>query len=305
MAAPAHAPAPARPVAGALWMLASGLAFVGVNAIVKHLGPGIPPAQSAFVRYLLGLVFLLPMLPALRAMRIGAATQGLFAMRGLLHSFGVICWFYAMAQIPLAEVTAMGYLTPIGVTIGAALVLGERFALRRALAIAAALAGAAVILRPGFRELSTGHLAQLGTSAFFAASYLMAKRMTDWAPPSVIVAMLSIWVTLGLAPFAAAVWVPLTAAQTGWLFGVAAFATAGHWCMTMAFQAAPVTATQPVTFLQLIWATLLGVLVFAEPLDPFVILGGAVIMAAVSFITWREAVLRRRMITPPPEAVKG
>lgn len=286
-------------------MLASGLAFVGVNAIVKLIGPGIPAAESAFVRYALGLVFLVPMLPALRAARPGPRAHALFALRGLVHSVGVICWFYAMAQIPLAEVTAMGYLTPIGVTLGAALVLGERFALRRALAIATALAGALIVLRPGFRELTAGHLAQLGTSAFFATSYLLAKRMTEQAAPTVIVAMLSIWVTVGLAPFAAAVWVPLTAAQTAWLFGVAAFATAGHWCMTMAFQAAPLTVTQPVTFLQLVWATLLGALAFAEPLDPFVMLGGAVIIAAVSFITWREAVLRRRTITPPPEAVKG
>ncbi len=304
MAGPPALPPP-RPLAGALWMLGSGLCFVGVNAIVKHLGPGIPPAQSGFVRYLLGLVFLLPMLPALRAARIGAPALGLFALRGLVHTFGVICWFYAMTQIPLAEVTAMGYLTPIGVTIGAALVLGERFAFRRALAIVAALAGALVILRPGFRELSPGHMAQLGTSAFFAASYLMAKRMTDWAPPAVIVGMLSIWVTVGLAPFAAAVWVPLSAVQVAWLFGVAAFATAGHWCMTMAFQAAPVTVTQPVTFLQLVWATLLGALAFGEPADGWVIAGGLTIMGAVSFITWREAVLRRRAAVPPVAATGG
>ena len=111
---------------------------------------------------------------------------------------------------------------------------------------------------------------------------------------SVIVFMMSIIVTIGLAPFAYAVWVPPTLEQYGWMFVVALFATAGHYSMTLAFRAAPVAVTQPVTFVQLIWAALLGTLVFSEPIDGWVILGGAIIMASVSFITWREAVLKRK-----------
>jgi drug/metabolite transporter (DMT)-like permease len=82
------------------------------------------------------------------------------------------------------------------------------------------------------------------------------------------------------------------------LFGVACFATAGHYAMTLAFAAAPVTVTQPVSFLQLIWAVLLGWVAFSEAPDIWVILGGLVIIGAISFITWREAVLKRRQITP-------
>ena len=69
--------------------------------------------------------------------------------------------------------------------------------------------------------------------------------------------------------------------------------------MMRAFAAAPLTVTQPVTFLQLVWATLLGVFVFHEAVDPFVLAGGAVIIAAVSFITWREAQLSLRGTAPP------
>jgi drug/metabolite transporter (DMT)-like permease len=68
--------------------------------------------------------------------------------------------------------------------------------------------------------------------------------------------------------------------------------------MTRAFRAAPLSVTQPVTFLQLVWATLLGALVFGEAVDPFVVLGGAVIIGAISYITWREAVVQRRPVTP-------
>ena len=73
--------------------------------------------------------------------------------------------------------------------------------------------------------------------------------------------------------------------------------------MTLAFAAAPLTVTQPVTFLQLVWAVLLGAFAFGEGIDGWVVLGGTVIMAAVSFITWREAVARRK-VTPPTHATK-
>jgi drug/metabolite transporter (DMT)-like permease len=91
----------------------------------------------------------------------------------------------------------------------------------------------------------------------------------------------------------------VTPVQLAWLAGVAALATAGHYAMTRAFRAAPLAVTQPVTFLQIIWATILGALVFGEPVDGFVILGGALIVGAVSLNTWAEA--RRGRIPPQPE----
>ncbi|RDD64544.1 DMT family transporter [Thalassococcus profundi] len=285
-------------------MVVTGLCFVMVTALVKLLGGRIPAAESAFLRYLLGLVFLLPVWRQLAATRLTRRQWRLFGMRGAVHTVGVMLWFYAMTRIPIAEVTAMNYLTPVYVTILAVLVLNERLALRRILAVVAALAGAVLILRPGFRELDPGHLAMLGTAALFSGSYLTAKILSDELSATVVVAMLSVTVTIGLAPFAALHWVTPTLYDLGVLFGVACFATAGHFTMTLAFAAAPVTVTQPVTFLQLVWSVIIGAVFFAEPADPWVIAGGSVIILAVSFITWREAQLKRKHITPPTPATK-
>lgn len=293
-----------RPVAGVFWMLVTGILFVGVTATVKVLGTGLPAAESAFLRYVLGLVFLVPMLRPMLAAKLGRRDLGLFAARGLFHTLGVIMWFYAMTQIPIAEVTALNYLSPVYVSLGAALFLGETLAARRLAAIGAALLGALVILRPGFREISTGHLAMLVTGVMFGGSYLLAKHLSGKVSAAVVVGMLSVTVSIGLAPFALAVWVPPTMTQLALIFLVAAFATGGHYTMTLAFAAAPVTVTQPVTFLQLVWAVALGAVFFGEPVDGWVILGGVVILASVTFITWREAVLRRRMVAPPAEATK-
>ncbi|MEO1732844.1 MAG: DMT family transporter, partial [Pseudomonadota bacterium] len=229
---------PQRPIVGIFWMFVTGLCFVAVTALVKLAGDRIPPAESAFLRYVLGLVFLIPMLRPILAARIPVKTWTMFGARGLVHGLGVILWFFAMTRIPLAEVTAMNYLSPVYVTIGAALFLGEKLAARRIAAVAAALIGALIILRPGFREINDGHIAMLGTAVLFAASYMLAKRVSDEVSPAVVVGMLSIFVTLVLAPFALASWVTPTAAELGLFFLVACFATAGHYTMTLAFQAA-------------------------------------------------------------------
>lgn len=285
-------------------MIVTGLCFVAVAAIVKHLGERIPAPQSAFLRYLLGLVFVLPMIrPMLRE---GLDRRGfwLFSLRGAIHAVAICFWFYAMARLPVAEVSAMGYLTPIGVTIAAALVLGERIRTRRVLAILIAFVGVLVILRPGLRAVEPGHIAMLGTTAGFAGSYVLAKMMADRVSPTMVVGMLSLTVTVALAPLALPLWVAPTGTELAWLFLVAAFATAGHYTMTFAFAAAPITVTQPVTFLQLVWAVLVGLVLFGEPVDGWVILGGGIIIAAVSYISWREA--RSRAIpTPPPAATRG
>jgi drug/metabolite transporter (DMT)-like permease len=277
------------PLRGVLWMLAAGISFVGVNGIVRYLGTELPAAQSAFLRFGFGMVILLPALLAVLRGGFAPGILRIYVARGAVHTVAVVLWFYAMARIPLAEVTAIGYLNPVLVTLGAALFFGERLTAARVLAFCVALAGAVIILRPGLREVTGGHLAQLGAAVFFAGSYLYGKALSGRASAAAVVAMLSLSVTLGLLPFALWVWVPVSAAQLGWLALVAVFATSGHYCMTQAFQAAPMAVIQPVTFLQLLWATLLGTLVFGESLDVYVLIGGAVIIAAISFVTLREA----------------
>ncbi len=289
---------------GILWMLMAGLCFVAVNGTVRWLGQALPAAEGAFIRFVFGLIFLVPaLLPALRR-GFSPRIWALFALRGGLHTLAVVLWFFAMARITVAEVTAIGFLNPIVVTIGATLLMGERISWRRALAIAVALAGAMIVLRPGLRALAPGHLAQLGAAVTFGASYLVAKRLSEQVPASVVVAMMSLTVCIGLAPLAALNWVPPSGVQCAVLACTAIFATAGHYAMTRAFAAAPLTVTQPVTLLQLLWAALLGALAFGEPVDIWVLTGGAVMIGAISYITWREARLRRDAITPPSGATR-
>ncbi len=293
-----------RPGWGVFWMVVTGAQFVGVTVLVKSMGTRIPAPEAAFLRYVFGLIFFVPMLGSLLKTRFDRQLWMMFTIRGVAHTGAVALWFYAMARIPIADVTAMNYLSPVYVTLGAALFLGERLALRRVLAIFAALLGTLIILRPGFREIGPGHLAMLAVAICFGVSYLLAKLMTNRVSPAVVVAMLSIIVTIGLAPLALMNWITPTSTEAALLFGVACLATGGHFTMTLAFRAAPLAVTQPVSFLQLVWAVLVGALFFDEGFDVFVVLGGTVIVGAVSFISWREMVLKRQAVTPNPSATK-
>lgn len=276
-------------VAGILWMLLTGLCFVAVNGIVHHVGTALPAVQGAFIRFGFGLIFTAPALWALARRGVPAGLWRPILGRGAIHVLAVSLWFYAMARIPVAEVTAIGYLNPVVVTVGAAVVFGERLSRWRLGAIVMALIGALIVLRPGIKVIEPGHWAQLGAAISFGLSYLIAKRLSQALSAGAVVALMSLTVVIGLAPLAAAVWVPVRADQLAWLGLVAVFATAGHYTMTRAFAVAPMMVTQPVTFLQLVWASLLGVLVFGEALDPWVLVGGGVIVAAVTITGWRES----------------
>ena len=292
-------PGAARAIA---WMVLTGLLFVAVTAVIRAMGPTLPAPQAAFLRYAIGFALLAPSIWHLVTHLPARPVLGLYVWRGIAHALGVSLWFYAMARIPLAEVTAIGYITPIVVTLGAALVFGERLKLRRIGGVLAGFAGALVILRPGFEAVSPGQIAQLGAALFFAGSYLLAKQLTRHASPEAIVAMLTLFCTAGLLPLALIDWVAPTWRDMGYLTLTALLATAGHWTMTKALAAAPISVTQPVNFLQLVWASLIGVLFFGEAVDPWVIAGGAIIIGAASYIAHREAVADRKPDVPIPAA---
>ena len=277
---------------GMLWMLLSGLLFVCMTVVVRYVGNGIPAVEAAFLRYVFGSLFLLPVIFQVLGGRVKVYRWRLLTIRGVLHGIGVTTWFFAMVRIPIAEVTALSYLTPVLMTIGAAVFFGERLFARRILAIGFGLLGVFVILRPGFSAISIGQIAQVATAPLFAASILMNKRLADTEQTSVIVASLTVVCAIALLPAAVALWQPPTVTQYALLALTALLATAGHFTLTNALKLAPVAVLQPVSFLQLLWATLFGITLFNESLDKFVLLGGLILIISTTYIAHREAVAR-------------
>lgn len=273
---------------GIFWMAVTGILFVAVTGIVRHLGSDMSAIQAAFIRYVFGLILLIPVLFRVDSFICERKIMGLHAMRGVIHGIGVMLWFFAMAKIPIAEVTALGFTAPIFTSLGAALFLGEKLHLHRIGAVLIGFGGALVVLQPGFQEINIGSIAQLVAAPLFACSFLIAKRLTRTESSPAIVAYLSIFVTLILLPPALIVWRTPTLVELGWLFATAACATAGHVTLTQALRSADITVTQPIQFLQLVWATLLGLTMFGEQPEVWTWIGGGVIVASATYIARRE-----------------
>ena len=262
--------------------------FVGVTVAVRYLGTSMNPVQAAFIRYCFGIVLILPLLSRAGVMSLDRDRLGFHALRGLVHGGGVILWFLAMSRIPISEVTALGFTTPIFVTLGAAVFLSERLKPYRVAAVLIGFIGALLILRPGLRVIDIGALAQLGAAPLFACSYLMAKSATRREASSMIVVLLSVFCTLTLALPALLVWRTPTLEELLLLGLTALLATSGHYCMTRALEVAEVSAVQPFTFLQLVWATILGLILFDETPDVWIWIGGAVIVGSATWMAQQE-----------------
>ena len=282
-------------IIGILWMVITTILFVGVTATVRYLEGEVPAPQAAFLRYAIGTVMLVPSLITLTKFKPDRSLFNKFILRGFVHSIGVTLWFYAISVMPVAEVTAIGFLTYIFVSIGASIFLKEKLHKHRLSAILISFIGALIILRPGFKVIESGQLGMLIATMVFTASYLIAKVVSKERTSSEIVAMLSIFTTIFLIPSAIYSWEPLSLKALLILSFTALIATLGHITMTKAIKAAPMVVTQPVLFLQLVWASMVGLFIFDEEFDLFVIIGGTVIMICVCYVSYREHVLGKKI----------
>lgn len=276
-------------------MVITTILFVGVTATVRYLEGDVPAPQAAFLRYAIGTVLLTPSLISLAKIKPDRPLLNKFILRGLVHSIGVTLWFYAMSVMPVAEVTAIGFLTYIFVSIGASIFLKEKLHKHRLTAILISFIGALIILRPGFKVIETGQMGMLIATMVFTASYLIAKVVSKERSSSEIVAMLSIFTTIFLIPSAIYSWEPLSIKAFLILSFTAIIATLGHITMTKAIKAAPMVVTQPILFLQLVWASMVGLFIFDEGFDLFVIIGGTIIMLCVCYVSYREHKLGKKI----------
>ena len=275
-------------IIGIFWMIMTSFFFVGVFVTVKYIGTDVPASQSAFLRYLFGTLILLPII--LKSIRnTNKSLMKKFMVRGIFHAIGVTLWFYSMTVITMAEVTAIGFLTPIFICIGASFLFKEKIAGFRFIAILISFIGALIILRPGFKLLETGHGCMLFAAFVFSFSYLIVKHVSEEKNSTEIVGFLSLFTTLFLIPMAIYDWESINNTNLFLLFLTAIIATFGHITMTMAIKSAPMVVIQPFTFLQLVWSVIFGFILFNENIDIFVIIGGIVILLSTSYLTFQES----------------
>ena len=198
-------------------------------------------------------------------------------------------WFYSVTKLPIAEATALGVVSPIFVVFGAVFFLRERLTKPRIAAVVLGLVGIFVILRPGFGVINSGSIAKLLAAPFFAASKVMTKFLVRYDSGSTIVVYLSIFAALTMAVPAISVWIQPSGFNLLLLSGTALFATMAHLCMARGLALVDLTVSQPIDFLQLVWTTLIGVMLFSEPSVIWVWIGGGIVVVSATYIARFES----------------
>ena len=276
-------------VRGLIWSATSGLVFVVLNTVMRRLALEIDPFETQFLRYLAGMLVMLPFVlrGGLRSY-IPRNIGGQF-LRGGVHTVGLYLWFFALPHISLADTTAIGFTTPIFIMFGAVLLLKEPMRWERWVAAALGFAGVLLVVGPQLTGGSYYALVMLTSSPVYAASYLITKALTRYERAAVIVVWQAISVTAFSLPLALLHWHWPSAAQWALVLLCGVLGSTGHYCLTRSFAAADISATQSVKFLDLVWAALLGWMVFGDWPSQWSLIGGAVICTSTVWIARREA----------------
>jgi drug/metabolite transporter (DMT)-like permease len=273
-----------------LWMVCGGLCFSMLNTMARMLSQQLDVYQTQFLRYLMGLIVMLPLvwrhgLQAYRPVNIG----GQF-WRGGVHTLGLILWFTALPNIPLADMTAIGFTGPIFIMLGAAWFLGEPMRGDRWVAALIGFVGVLVVVLPKLTGQGGWYnLVMLASSPVFAASFLITKALTRYEKPGVIVLWQALTVTVLSLPMALPHWQSPGLWQWLGFVVTGVLGSLGHYCLTRAFHTADISATQSLRFLDLVWASLLGWLVFGDLPSPSTWAGALVILLSTVWIARRES----------------
>lgn len=283
-----------------LWMTACGVLFGVLNMTQKLLTHQLHPPQVVCLRYLVGSALLLPFVVAAGWQRYRPGRPSLHAWRAVFHVTGSLIWFGVIPNVTLAEASAIGFTGPIFMMLGASLFLGERMYAARWAAVLIAFGGVLVVLWPGLVDSNIASMStvwMLVSSPLFAASFLISKALTRYDRPEAIVFWLGVVIFVGSLPFAVfalewplrVAWQWPSALQWTLLGACGLVGSSAHYCMTRAYRIADVSAVQSVRFLDMVWASLFGFLMFAHLPTGWALAGGTIICAATLWIARYEA----------------
>jgi drug/metabolite transporter (DMT)-like permease len=275
-------------------MLLGTQMFAAMHAAIRYTTQQLPAVEAAFFRNLFGLLVIAPLLVRYGPGLFHTKRFGLHLLRATINVFSMLTFFLGLSLTPIARATALSFTAPLFAALLGALLLGEAFRWRRWTAIACGFVGALVILRPGLELIDAGAWLILASSLLWSLAMVDIKVLGRTESSLTITA----YVTVLLIPMtlfpAVLVWQTPSAALWGWLLFIGVVGTLGQIAVTEALKCADITVLMPFDFLKIVWATLIGIAVFAEVPDKLTWLGAAIVFSSSFYIAWREAKLRRQ-----------
>jgi drug/metabolite transporter (DMT)-like permease len=287
------------PALAVMLVAASAGSAATMHNLIRYMTveQGFHAFEVAFFRNFLGLLVFVPVIARHGFGLLRTDRLPWHLGRSLVNAGAMLCWFTALSLIPVGDATAVSLIGPVFVAVLAMILLGEKVGPRRWAGIGLAVAGGVVVVRPGVADVDLGVWLVLCSMALVSGSKVLAKWLSQHDTPTTIVA----WVTLLMTPLtlvpALFVWQWPNFEQLLWLAAIGLCGTTGHLLFTNAYKLADVSLVDPVSFMRMVWAALIGYVVFAEFPDTWTWVGAALIVAGTTYMARRDRV---RGVARPP-----
>lgn len=262
-------------------------AFTAMDALAKHLVAIYPTVQVVWARNIGQLVFVLLYLGPRLAQALRTRYPGLHLARSMTQLAATGLFFLSLTQIGLAEATALAGINPVLITLGAALLLGERLTRARVLGLILALVGALIVIRPGMGVFSAAAVLPILCAFAYAANMLLTRwvgpRESPWAA-MVYAALFGTLVTSAFLPWS---WEPVTLPDAGLFAAVGLLGAMAQLLTIRAYTLTQASVLAPFGYLDMVYALFWSVTVFGQWPDAAT-LGGALVIAAAGLYVWRQ-----------------
>lgn len=272
--------------------------FLGMSDVAaKHLSATLPSIEIVWMRFLTFAVIMVPaMLPGSPLFAMRTQRLGLHLMRGVALLGSSLFFISSLRFLPIAEASATGFVAPMFVTALSIVFLGEAVGVRRWIATAVGLLGVLIILRPGTAAFHPAAFLPLAGALAWACTLIITRKMSGNELVITTMAYSSIVGLIILSLMVPFVWV--TPSWRDMAFGafIGVASTAGQWVVVLAFRYAGASVLAPFSYLQLLWVSLLGFLLFSEVPDVWTITGTAFIVASGLYTAHRERVRRSQLL---------
>lgn len=301
--APARADRPFRGIA----LILASTVFLGASDVTaKYLSATLPSIEIAWVRFMVFALIMVPaMLPGSPLYALRTERPGLQLMRGVALVSSSVFFISGLRFLPIAEASATGFVAPLFVTALSIFFLGERVGVRRWLATAVGLIGVLIILRPGTGAFHPAAFFPIVSALAWACTLIMTRMMSGGEHAITTMTYSSITGVCILSALVPFVWV--TPSWNDILFGIfiGVASTAGQWIVVLAFRYADASVLAPFSYIQLLWVSILGFVIFGEVPDIWTVSGAIFIVASGLYTAHRERVRRLQLSVqaePSPNA---
>ncbi|MBT1450437.1 DMT family transporter [Glaciecola sp. XM2] len=278
-------------IKAALWMLGAIFSLSAMAVSGRELSDGFDTFEIMLHRSAIALVIILVIIYLTGAYRnIGLKAWRSHFLRNIFHFTGQNLWFYALSVVPLAQVFALEFTTPLWVLLLSPLLLGEHLTRMRMIAGAMGFTGILIVARPGVDNLHPGIIAAAACAFFFALTYVFTKRLTKTESISAILLYLcAMQLVFGLvcAGYDGDVALPHLS-DMPLLMLLACCGLLAHFCITKALTLAPATIVAPLDFVRLPLIALVGMMFYNEALDAWVFVGALIIFAGNYLNIWAD-----------------